>query len=128
MLLTSTSFCQTAIKTQPVPNEGSIVLPIGLVKCMIKDLVRGDSYKEQLIQLDSSIQRYQTQQNIMFQERDTLIKQNKECRLVVDDFAAADAINQNTIKSLNIKAGKYKRQRNALTIFASICLIGLFLK
>ena len=124
--MTLPTFCQIGIVTQS--GDSLIALPKKTVIFMVKDIVRGDGYKEQVNILNSKINKLDLQ--IQAHDSITTALQNK-CngyRSTINEYVMIDEVNQKTIQSLNKTSGKLRKQRNALGYFAAALLIGLVVR
>lgn len=95
---------------------------------MIKDLVDGDGAKKQVVEQDSLIQ----EQGKQLQLKDSMVvtyaKRDTVLQATINEYSNIEALNEKTIQSLNQKASKLKRQRNAFRIFCGILLLAIAVK
>ena len=129
MGLSSQSFCQTDTKTASNQSDtGQVALPIKIVKYMAQDLVRYDACKEETSALRSIIaikdSVITTQEALTL----TLRKQNVAYQSTIGEFESIDAFQTGTIKSLQDKQGRTRRQRNALVYFSMALITALIIK
>jgi hypothetical protein len=124
--LTFPTFCQIGIVTQS--GDSLIALPKKTVIFMVKDIVRGDGYKEQVNILNGKIDKLNQQVQAHDSVTTTLQAKCRSYKATIDEYVTIDEVNQRTIQSLNKTSGKLRKQRNALGYFAAALLVGLIVR
>ena len=124
--MTFPTFCQIGIVTQS--GDSLIALPKKTVIFMVKDIVRGDGYKEQVNILNGKIDKLNQQIQAHDSVTTTLQAKCRSYKATIDEYVTIDEVNQRTIQSLNKTSGKLRKQRNALGYFTAALLVGLIVR